>query len=421
MLLPSLATIALAHIATFPSEPPKETEATISEAGESWSQWRGPSRDGTISGAWPAVLSDETLVERWRIPLGDGYGGPVVGGELVFSFESDEDNETIRALHRTDGREVWSATWAASMQVADFAKSHGNWVRSTPIWDGDALFACGMPDVVVCLQADDGAISWQADLAARHGTEKTAYGVASSPLIHGDGLILQAAHSLICLDRATGATVWRVLEDDHENNPCASPIYTEIDGVEHVVVLTRGELCAVSPVDGDVLWRHPVSSFLDTTMLTPVDCGGRFLTGPFSEALRMIDVSRGEEGALEASVSWTSRSRGNMATPVVRKGFAYTFNASNRFSCIDLEDGSPAWTSPPTGADHASLIAIDDRILALTNAGRLQLFRATDDAFELEADLLVAESPWAHLAISGEELYIRDKADLIAYSWSDRE
>ena len=52
------------------------TPATAEEPTE-WSQWRGASRDGSVSGAaWPDDLS--TVHRMWRVQLGRGYASPVV-------------------------------------------------------------------------------------------------------------------------------------------------------------------------------------------------------------------------------------------------------------------------------------------------------------------------------------------------------
>ena len=73
---------------------------------EDWNQWRGPNRNGQISGAttWPKSLDADRLREEWRIPLGSSYSGPIVVGSRVFVTETqNRSHEVVRALDRTSG------------------------------------------------------------------------------------------------------------------------------------------------------------------------------------------------------------------------------------------------------------------------------------------------------------------------------
>ena len=123
-----------------------------------WPQWRGPDRDGQVSGpAWPDKLDTNHLRQVWRVELGPSYSGPIVGADRVFTTESkDKRFEVVTALERSTGKELWRAQWEGAMSVPFFAKSNGDWVRSTPALDGDRLYVAGMRDVLVCLDARDG-------------------------------------------------------------------------------------------------------------------------------------------------------------------------------------------------------------------------------------------------------------------------
>ena len=66
-----------------------------------------------------------------------------------------------------------------------------------------------------------------------------------------------------------------------------------------------------------------------------------------------------------------------------------------------------------------SLVRQKDLVLALDERGILYLWRATPDKFELIDQRQVSEdSTWAHLAISGEELFVRELKGLRAFRWS---
>ena len=43
--------------------------------------------------------------------MGKGYSGPIVSDELVFSTESIDEYELIRAYNRQDGKLVWQTQW----------------------------------------------------------------------------------------------------------------------------------------------------------------------------------------------------------------------------------------------------------------------------------------------------------------------
>ena len=93
----------------------------------SWSQWRGPDRNGMISkdSAWPSKIDKETLTEKWRVSLGKGYSGPVVSENLVFTTESVDEYELAYAYNRNDGKLLWQTQWEGKMKVPFFAAKMG--------------------------------------------------------------------------------------------------------------------------------------------------------------------------------------------------------------------------------------------------------------------------------------------------------
>ena len=65
-----------------------------------------------------------------------------------------------------------------------------------------------------------------------------------------------------------------------------------------------------------------------------------------------------------------------------------------------------------------SLVANGDRILALDQRGILYLLRATPEKFDvLDSRKLADAEMWAHLTVTGQELYVREQNALVAYRW----
>jgi outer membrane protein assembly factor BamB len=108
-----------------------------------------------------------------------------------------------------------------------------------------------------------------------------------------------------------------------------------------------------------------------------------------------------------------------MSTPVVIKGVAYTHLKSQRLMALEVESGRELWTSDQSFGKYMSLVAQGDRILALDQRGQLFLFRANQAKFELLDQRKVADAEtWAHLAVAGDELFVRELNALTAFRWS---
>jgi outer membrane protein assembly factor BamB len=106
-----------------------------------------------------------------------------------------------------------------------------------------------------------------------------------------------------------------------------------------------------------------------------------------------------------------------MSTPVVIDGHAYLHLRNQRFTCIDLATGKERWTTRPFGK-YWSLVAQDRKILALDERGELLLIKANPEKFELLGQRHISDSPtWAHLAVVGDELFIRDLKGLTVHRW----
>lgn len=403
--------LALTVVAGEP-EPPQDLST--------WPQWRGPSRDGQCPGpAWPERLSQDSLTLLWRLPLGPSYSGPIVSEELVFTTETkNSEFEIVHALDRKTGQERWRAEWKGAMTVPFFAASNGSWIRSTPAYEGGRLYVGGMRDVLVCLDARSGQECWRVDFVAQLKTPLPAFGFVSSPLVYGDHVYVQAGASVVKLHKETGAIVWRTLQDQGGmmGSAFSSPIIATLAGKRQLVVQTRTTLAGVDLETGDVLWSQVVPSFRGMNILTPLAVGDCLFTSSYQNKAWLYTISADNQG-FRISQSWECNAQGYMSSPVVIDGYVYLHLQNQRFTCIDLKTGERTWTSQPFGK-YCSLVAQGNRILALDERGILLLIHANPKAFELVDSIKISEDDtWAHLGVSGDELYIRELNALAVYRW----
>jgi outer membrane protein assembly factor BamB len=355
----------------------------------------------------------------WRVPLGPSYSGPIVTAEMVYTTETrDKEFEAVIALDRKTGAECWRAEWRGAMTVPFFAASNGSWIRSTPAYDGQCLYVAGMRDVLVCLEAQSGDEKWRVDFVNKFQTPLPAFGFVCSPLVDGNVVYVQAGACVVKLDKQSGEVIWRSLEGDGGmmESAFSSPVIANLSGRRQLLVQTRQQLAGVDLETGDVLWKQDVPAFRGMNILTPVVVGDAIFTSSYRNNSWLYRVSRGED-RFQVATAWRNNVQGYMSTPVVIDGHAYMHLQNRRFACINLDTGERSWTSEPFGK-YASLIAQDDRILALDAGGRLLLIKATPEKFELVDDVKVSDAEtWAHLALSGNELFIRELGAIAGYRW----
>ena len=387
-----------------------------------WPQWRGPDRDGRAPGQpWTDSLAGFEI--RWRVPLGKGYPGPLVAVDRVFVVETvDDETVGVRALDRKTGQVLWQITWPATGNVPFFARSNGDWVRSTPAWDGKALYVGDMSEVLVALDGATGAELWRVDFPARYDTPVPDFGFASSPLVVGNFLYIQAANSLVKLDKHTGRSIWRGLEIESgiaSNGAFSSPILANLVGQEQLVAINRDALYGVDVEDGRALWGQPLPHFRGMHILTPLVWGDAIFTSPYRQRSYRIDVQSSSAG-LSTVVAWDNKSSGYMSSPVVIGDYSYLHLGNGRVECIDLATGDSRWRSRRSFGKYWSMVWRQNRILALDSDGVLYLLAANPDRFELLDELAVADAEtWGHLAVSGDEFFVRELEAIAAWRRSD--
>lgn len=386
-----------------------------------WTQWRGPSRDGKVAGpTWPETLTSANFKQLYRIPLSPSYSGPLVADEKIFVTETrDKKTEVASALDRKTGKVLWTAEWPGSLTVPFFAASNGSWIRATPALDGDTLYVAGMRDLLVALDATNGKERWRVDLMAQFKSELPAFGFVSSPLVRGDFVFVQAGGGLVKLEKKTGKVVWRSLEDGGgmSSSAFSSPVLGIVGGREQLLVQTRQKLCGLDPETGKLFWETEVPAFRGMNILTPTVIGENIFTSSYGGKSFLYKVGGTTDKQSLDSV-WENKTQAYMSSPVVLGNYVYLHLRNQRFTCIDITTGKEQWTTKPYG-QYWSMVLQGDRILALDEKGDLHFIRANPAKFELISTLKVSEDPtWAHLAVSGQEVVIRELNALAVYRWT---
>ncbi len=396
------------------------TSALYAAESDDWPQWRGPTRDGVAPGAqWPESLGEDALTLGWRVELGPSYSGPIVVGERVFTTETrDEQTEVASAYNRRTGERLWEVEWPGSLTVPFFAAANGSWIRATPVADEDTLYVAGIRDVLVALDTETGAQRWRLDFPAEVGTEAPKFGCASSPLLDGDDLYAQMGGGFVKVNKRTGEVLWRVARDagGMSGGAFSSPYLTEENGRRVAVVQTRQDLKGIDAQTGEEIWTQPIEAFQGMNILTPVVYDGKLFTSAHTGRSQLWRRDAADPGRLEEV--WSNKSQAYMSSPVVVGDHLYLHLRNQRIQCLDLATGEETWRTTPYGK-YQSMVVLGDRILALDQRGELILFRATPDKFDVTDTRKISEAEtWAHVAVCGSQVFVRELNALAAYDWA---
>jgi len=381
-------------------------------------QWRGPARDGVVTGVPAPQTWPETLVQKWKVDVGTGYATPLVVGNRVYQFSRIGENETMTALDADSGKVTWQSGYAASFAMNPATKQHGPGPKSTPVFSGGRLYSIGMTGIVTAWDASTGKQLWQ---KPGSGPEMQYTTHAFSPLVDGDRVIFHVGGhdkgALTAFDLNTGTVRWSWTGD---GPGYASPVVADLGGTRQVVVPTQTKIVGVDASSGALLWERPLVHQFVSNSITPVVNGQTVIVAGTGPLLAFVVARRGAEWTTEQL--WENTELPLRFTTPVASGdvlFGLSGRNSGQYYAMDAKTGKTLWTSEGRQAAHASVARAGDVLFSLESDGELVVARTSPTAFEPIRRYTVATSEtWAQPAISGNRVFVKDVTSLTLWTWN---
>ncbi len=383
-----------------------------------WPQWRGPNRDGHAPGATLLTLPKD-LKPAWKIDTGPGFSSPVVSAGSVIYLDEQDKKEVAHRIDAATGKEIWSAP------IADAAGDEwGTGPRSTPFVDGDRVYVQSINGEFRCLNFADGKVRWGVsfkDFGIAFQGSKANDGTASrrgnngSGVVDGDHVYIPVGArgaSVVCLDKLTGKTVWKSLNDEAAYS---SFLVATLAGTRQLVAFTADALAGLDLQTGRQLWRVPYRTGAKRHAATPIVNGD--LVSVNSQTIGMVASRIAKDGdAFTATEQWLNKPLTvNLATPVLVDGHLYSYGPirTKDYVCVDAKTGVTKWTQGGFGigkdqTDYASTIAVGKSLLILTYDGQLVLIAANPAKYTELARRQACGKTWSHPAYADGKLYVRD-------------
>ncbi len=224
-----------------------------------WPQFRGPNGSGVDSSAgYPVAFSPTTNVV-WKTAVPYGQSSPVVAGGHVYLTASDGDRLLTMGFDAKTGRELWRREIRRERSHKIYPANDP--ASPTPAADDNGVIVF-FPDFGLAAYTPDGKDRWTMPL----GPFKNFYGMAASPILVGDVLVMvcdqQSGSFMIAVDSRTGRQRWRT-ERAGATTGWATPMVFRPAGsaaLAQLIVLGSTRLDAYSLETGESRWWMPIAS-----------------------------------------------------------------------------------------------------------------------------------------------------------------
>ncbi|MBI3191831.1 MAG: PQQ-like beta-propeller repeat protein [Pedosphaera parvula] len=383
-----------------------------------WPQFLGPTRDGVYAGAPLAEQwSKEGPRVVWQKKVGEGHSGPAVAAGKVILFHRLGDRETVECLDAATGKPAWSFDYAT-----DYSDSYGSGdgPRATPTIADGKVFTFGPSGLLHCLDFASGKKVWSHDTQREFGARLGFFGLACSPLVEGNAVLLNAGGAdgagIVAFDKDTGKLLWKAT--DHEAS-YASPVAATLHGQRLAVFFTRAGLVGTTLNGGEIRFQFPWRSRMSASVnaATPLVIGYQiFLSASYGTGAALLRVK--PDYALEKVWSGDDVLSAHYATPVHLDGFLYGIDGRvdpgfppAQLRCVELQTGKVRW-SEDFGA--ATVTLAGKHLLLLKENGELLLALPTPDKFTPRARAqILGGGARAHPALADGFLYARSREKLV--------
>jgi outer membrane protein assembly factor BamB len=394
-----------------------------------WPEFLGPGGTAKSSEVVPTTWSDSENL-TWKVDLpGTGSSSPIIVGDklVVTCYLASETKAKRQVLcfNKNSGERLWFVDFPIDYRedgYQGYITEHG-YASNTPVSDGEHVYVFlgkgGVHSITL-----DGKKNWSVDVGKESSNRQ--WGSAASLILYRDSVIVNASEeskSIIALDKATGAELWKQEAGMLELSYGTPRIVTLDEGSHEVVISVPGEIWSLNPTTGKLNWycESPMTGNVCPTVI--VDGQTIYSFGGYRASGSIAVKAGGKEDVSDSHVLWTNRSSSYVATPLLHNnrfywiddnGIAYCTSASDgevidRERVDDLASGRPVYASP---------ILIGDHIYVVTRHSGTIVYKPSDSFKPVARNVVSGDETDfnASPAVSDNKLYLRSNQSLYCIS-----
>ena len=378
-------------------------------SGSDWLQFRSTDNQGVSDQKDLSRTFREGENVAWKVPLpGPGPSSPiVVAGRVVVTCASGprQDRLHVLAFGAQSGMLLWERQiWATGSVVHN---PFGGIAAPTPASDGRRIVALYSSNDLACFDLD-GNLKWLRGLGMENPGARNDVGMASSPVVVGDAVVVQLENLgesfAEGLDAASGETRWRLaLERDSAWN---SPLVLRGKSPQEdlVVLQCRARVMILEPRTGKLVGSY--DHWTDTVASATTGDGTIYVPADGVRALR-LDRPTGR-----VDLVWhDQRLRTSTASLIASGGRVYGLKSPGIVVCGDAASGALLWQVRLKGPFWATPVVADGHLYAVSHAGLVQCVQLGKEGRLVgtgQIDAGILASP----AVADGAVYFRSNAHL---------
>jgi len=378
--------------------------------GGDWPQILGPARNGQAQGEQLAAKWPEGgPATVWQTRVGSGFAGVAVRQGRLVLFHRVGNELVAEGLEAATGKPRWRTAFATTYRSTI---SSDDGPRCVPLIHDGRVYLVGPGGELACVDLETGKQVWFRNVSQDFKAPDGYFGAGSSPIVEGDKLLLNVGGrdgaGLVALSLADGQTMWKATD---EAASYSSPAAATIEGVRHVVFVTRLNVVSVDPQNGAVHFRFPFGARGPTVnAANPLVLDDHL----FVSASYGVGAQWARIGPRGATKLWESDEvmSSQYTTCVHRDGVLYGIDGRQdvgvaRLRAFDPRTGKVHWTQEGFGTGN--LILAGDKLLIMRTEGDLLLVEASPKEYRMLARAKLFETTAQALAALSEGLlFVRD-------------
>ena len=383
-----------------------------------WPQFLGPNRNGIskemgLLKSWPVG----GLKAVWRVTGGAGMSGIAVSGGKLATMVQRGGKQQVLLLNAKTGKTVWDSPVATA-----YRNSMGQGPRATPTIDHGTIYAFTGEGILAALNMTDGKIIWQHDVVGEMGGKTADYGMASSPLIVGNLVVVTAGApgaTVVAYEKSAGKIAWK---SGNDTAGYSSASLLTAGGKKQIVAFTGKSAWGLHPISGNQLWRFLYETDFDCNIATPLQWRGKvFISAGENHGSTLLALKPdGEQFVVETA--WASTGRGSVLrnewqTSILLGNYLYGMDnvggagPITHLTCVSIADGKRVWQQRRFG--KGNMIAADGKLFISTLDGELAIVAASSKAFHEIGREKILRSTRQAPALADGLLYLRDDQKIL--------